>query len=258
MKKILMVTGIVVLSVIALLVGACSGSATNTPSQTSTNQQPIEVVSVSGPLAPINPGGPVVQVILKNVSGESVVALTASLGINHTGPSNLPFVFNFEVNSASPLLPSNSINSKQTLIGGGFSDNTEYPLIIEGTLKSGGTFKNTMQVQVKPPQGQTTDPWPGVTVYSDSASQITTRVNQTFSIVLPPAALFGWGWQNQDLSALTLLESKTVSGPNNEDNPYGTNAFLFKAVETGTYQIVLYIASKPPQQTETFNISVNP
>ena len=85
------------------------------------------------------------------------------------------------------------------------------------------------------------DPWPGVSAYGDSNSPIMTRVNETFSIVLPPAPLFGWGWQNQDLSAFSLLETKTVPGSGNEPNPFGPNAFLFKALKIGTFQITLYL-----------------
>jgi hypothetical protein len=104
---------------------------------------------------------------------------------------------------------------------------------------------------------QNPDPWPGVPVYKDSNIPITTRVNETFSIMLSPAPLFGWGWQNQDLSAFSLLETKTVLGSGNETNPFGPNAFLFKALETGTFQITLYVPSKPPQQLEVFDIVVN-
>jgi hypothetical protein len=105
---------------------------------------------------------------------------------------------------------------------------------------------------------QNPDPWPGVPVYRDSNSPITTRVNETFAIILPPAPLFGWGWQNKELSAFSLLETKTVPGSGNETNPYGPDAFLFKALSTGTFQIILYVPSKPPQQVESFNIVVNP
>jgi hypothetical protein len=105
---------------------------------------------------------------------------------------------------------------------------------------------------------QSPGPWPGVPVYTDSNSPITTRVDETFSIALPPAPLFGWGWQNQDLSAFSLLETKTVPGSSNETNPFGPNAFLFKALQTGKFQITLYVPSKPPQQLETFDIVVNP
>jgi predicted secreted protein len=212
---------------------------------------------VSGPLPPINPGGPPVLITLKNVSSEPVVALTASLAINRAGPSNSPYVFNFEVSAANPLLPAKSLGSRLTLIGGSFADNVAYPLTIEGKLKSGTAFSYTVQVQIKAPQGQT-DPWPGVPVYTDSNTPITTRINETFSIVLPPAPLFGWGWQNKDLSAFSLSETKTIPGSGNESNTFGPNAFLFKALQTGTFQITLYVASKPPQQLDSFNIVVNP
>ena len=76
--------------------------------------------------------------------------------------------------------------------------------------------------------------------------------------MLPPAPLFGWGWQNGDLSAFSLLETKAVPGPAGEANPYGPDAFLFRALKTGTFQITLYVPSKPPQQLESFNIVVNP
>jgi len=87
MKRKTVVLMIAILSMVALLLGACKGTATPT------GQQPIQVVSVSGPLPPINPGGPNVEVTLKNVSGDPVVSLTASLEISRVGPSNAPFVF---------------------------------------------------------------------------------------------------------------------------------------------------------------------
>ena len=234
-----------------LLVACTRVSSTN-------SQQPVEVVSVLGPITPLNPGGPVVEITLKNVSSEPVVSLKASLGIAQAGPSSTPFTFNFDVTPSNPLLPDKTIGAKLTLIGGGFSDNVSYPLTIEGTLKSGTKYSYTRQVQIESPQVQNPDPWPGVPVYRDSNSPIITRLNETFSIVLPPAPLFGWGWQNQDLSAFSLQETKTVPGSGNESNPYGTNAFLFKALKTGTFQITLYVASKPPQQLESFNVVVNP
>jgi hypothetical protein len=229
-----------------------------TVAPSTTSQQPIEVVSVLGPIPPFNPGGPVVEITLKNVSSEPVVSLQASLGITRAGPTNTPFTFNFDVTPSDPLLPDKTISTTLTLINGGFSDNVSYPLIIEVNLQSGTEYSYTKQVQIESPGLQNPDPWPGVPVYSDSNSPIMTRVNETFSIVLPPTPLFGWGWQNQDLSAFSLLETKTVPGPGNEPNPFGPNAFLFKALETGTFQITLYVPSKPPQQLESFNIVVNP
>jgi hypothetical protein len=252
MKRKPLILGIVILTVVALLLGACNGTAAPI------GQEPIEIVSVSGPLPPINPGGPIVQVTLKNVSSEPIVSLTASLGVSRAGPNNTPFVFNFDVTFSNPLLPDANVSSKLTLIGGSFADNVSYPMVIEAKLQSGATSSYTEQVQIESPPAENTNPWPGVSVYRDSNSPIMTRVNETFSIVLPPAPLFGWAWQNNDLSAFSLLETKTIPGSGNEPNPYGPNAFLFKVLETGTFQITLYVPSKPPQQSESFDIVVNP
>ena len=89
MRRFLLVLGIIVLSLSALLLGACSATptaTTTTPTTTATTtptgQQPVAVMSVSGPLTPINPGGPLILVTLQNVSSESVVSLTANLGVN--------------------------------------------------------------------------------------------------------------------------------------------------------------------------------
>jgi hypothetical protein len=252
MKRKTLILIIAILSMVAMSLAACTGTSSTT------SQQPIEVVSVLGPIPPFNPGGPVVEITLKNVSSEPVVSLKASLGITRAGPSNTPFTFNFDVTPSNPLLPDKTIGTELTLTGGGFSDNVSYPLTIEGNLKSGPEFSYIRQVQIKSPLVQNPDPWPGVSVYIDSNSPIMTRVNETFSIVLPPAPLFGWGWQNKDLSAFSLLETKTVPGSGNEPNPFGPNAFLFKALKIGTFQITLYVPSKPPQQLESFDIVVNP
>jgi len=252
MKRKTLILIIAILSMVAMLLAACTGASSTT------SQQPIEVVSVLGPIPPFNPGGPVVEITLKNVSSEPVVSLKASLGIVRAGPSSTPFTFNFEVTPSNPLLHDKTIGTKLTLIGGGFSDNVSYPLIIEGNFKNGSEYSFTKQVKIESPLVQNPDPWPGVSVYRDSNSPIKTRVNETFSIVLPPAPLFGWGWQNTDSSAFSLLESKTVPGSGNEPNPYGPNAFLFKALKTGTFQIIIYVPSKPPQHLESFDIVVNP
>lgn len=140
MRKVKSTLGIVILSIIAMLLVACAGPATNP-----TNQQPVEIVSVLGPLPPINPGGPIVEITLKNVSAESIVSLTATLELSRA------FNFEFDVSSANPVLPAKSVSAKLTLIGGGFSDNISYPLRLEGTLQGGSTFAYTKQVQITEP-----------------------------------------------------------------------------------------------------------
>jgi len=118
---------------------------THTPAPSLTNLEPIEVISVSGPLQPINPGGPIVEITLKNASDEPVVSLTASLELSRS------FTFNFDVNPTNPLLPGKSTSSRLTLIGGGFNDAISYPLVINGTLQSGEAFSYTKQVQIVAP-----------------------------------------------------------------------------------------------------------
>ncbi len=101
--------------------------------------------AVTGPLAPINPGGPIVEITLENVAAEPVTALTATLELSRL------FDFSFEVSPASPLPPGKSISKRLTLIGGGFNDNVAYSLTLSGTLESGDTFTYTEPVQIKAP-----------------------------------------------------------------------------------------------------------
>ena len=129
---------IVILFITSILLVACAGSTT-----TPTNQPTIEIVSVLGPLQPINPGGPTIELTLKNVSTEPVVNLTANLELSRV------FVFNFDVTPSNKLLPDETISAKLTLIGGGFSDSLSYPLTINGALQDGAAFAYTQQVMIK-------------------------------------------------------------------------------------------------------------
>lgn len=137
---------IVPMTILTIMVG-CTPSPTTTPTPTSQNQQPIEIITVLGPLPPINPGGPIVEITLKNVTAVPVISLAAVLELNSS------FNFDFDVTSSNPLLPDESISAKLTLIGGEFSDNISYPLAINGTLQNSATFAYTKQVQiVEPPE----------------------------------------------------------------------------------------------------------
>jgi hypothetical protein len=133
---------------------------TSTPSPTATlppGQEPVEVVSATGPWPssyedgkPVyNPGGPIVEITLKNVSDEPVVFLEASLDLNISSPAN-PYVFHFDVTVSKPLLSGESISSRQTLIGGGFGD-LPVPLMINGTLQSNLAFAYTKSVVITAP-----------------------------------------------------------------------------------------------------------
>jgi hypothetical protein len=137
-----------IICLVALVIAA--GCAKN-PTTTATNQslQPIDVVSVSGPLQPINPGGPIVEVILKNSGTMAVKSLTGTLELSRA------FVFNFEVSAANPLLPGNSTSMRSTLIGAGFSEGIDYNLTIGGTSIDGTTFTYTKKVKIQPPLSST-------------------------------------------------------------------------------------------------------
>ena len=124
-----------------------ANTSTVTSSTVTQNQQPIEIVSVLGPLQPFNPGGPTVEITLKNVSVEPVVSLTAVFP--NPGFSDLDV--DFAATSANPLLPGASISDTTTLIGPGFSNSSSYPMTIEGTLQNGITFSYAQQIEITEP-----------------------------------------------------------------------------------------------------------
>lgn len=117
------------------------GAACNNGSQI----QSVGIISVTGPIPPITPGGPTVEITLKNVSTEPITSLTATLVAGRS------FDFSFDVSPSAPLMPGASISRKFTMIGGGFSDDALYPLTIKATLQSGATAVYTQQVQIKAP-----------------------------------------------------------------------------------------------------------
>jgi len=128
-----------VLSVMLISLGgaACSSSS---------QSRPVEIVSVTGPVPPITPGGPTVEITLKNISAEPITGLTATLVAGRS------FDFSFDFSPMAPLMPGESISQKSILIGGGFSDDALYPLTVKATLQSGATSVFTQQVQIKAPR----------------------------------------------------------------------------------------------------------
>ncbi len=136
---VLVISLIFTLAAVTVFVGgaACNGRSQNPA---------VEIISVTGPIPPFTPGGPAVEITLKNVSAEPVTGLTATLVAGRS------FDFNFEVAPSSPLMPNGSLSSKINMIGGGFDDTAMYPLTIKATLQSGTTAVYTQQVQIKAPQ----------------------------------------------------------------------------------------------------------
>jgi hypothetical protein len=155
----------ILLIIILFSVVASGCNAPATPSFTptlphpsvTTSEEPIEVVSAVGPLPsfyengkPVyNPGGPIIEITLKNISDEPVIYLEASLEVEST--PERPFKFTFDATFSRPLLPGASTSAKQTLIGGGFSDEIPYPVTINGTLQSNVAFVYTKSVMITNP-----------------------------------------------------------------------------------------------------------
>jgi hypothetical protein len=113
---------------------------------------PIEVVSVIGPIQPYNPGGPIVDVTLKNVGDVPITFLNATLSIEppltNPGGFNQPFTFAFNLSSSNPLLPGQSAQCTRTLIGVGLQTCSDYPITIDGAFTNGTQFSYTVQVQI--------------------------------------------------------------------------------------------------------------
>jgi hypothetical protein len=107
---------------------------------------PIEIVSVTGPIPPYNPGGPVVGITLRDIGDQPVTSLDATLRVESM--LTAPYSFVFKVSSSSPLLPGHSIQTIQILIDGGFESTVRYPLTISGTLSNGAKFMYTQRVQI--------------------------------------------------------------------------------------------------------------
>jgi hypothetical protein len=110
--------------------------------------RPVEVVSVEDTYKSgqtVNPGGPEIEIALKNVSTEPVINLTATLDLHR--PTAGPFHYYFT--AYGPVLPGKTASDKQRLIGGGFGDDIPYTLMINGTLESGGTFTYSWEFPTK-------------------------------------------------------------------------------------------------------------
>jgi hypothetical protein len=119
--------------------------------------EPVEVLSVTGPIPPFNPGGPVVEVDVENTGDAPIASLNVSLSF--VPPENLPaqamlpysYSFGLGVNSSNPLLPGRSAEETRTLITAGFETGTPYPLTISGTLANETEFSYVVDVQIMLP-----------------------------------------------------------------------------------------------------------
>ena len=93
----------------------------------------------------MNYSGPNVEITLKDVANEPVVALTAFF----TSLFSYDYDFNFDVCLSNPLLPGSSVNSTEVLMDGFRS--ASYSLTITGTLHNGTTFSYLKRVKIVEP-----------------------------------------------------------------------------------------------------------
>jgi len=131
-------------TLLAVTVSSCH------PVSASRSWQPIEIVSVLGPVPPFTPRGPIVEITLKNVSVEPVISLTATLEIDTAFSTSVDFTFD-DVSPSNPLQPTRSTSDRLCLIGGGFSSDVSYPLTINATLRNGAKFVYTNLVHIAGP-----------------------------------------------------------------------------------------------------------
>lgn len=101
----------------------------------------VNVISVKA-VPPVTPGGPTVQLTLKNINVKPITSLNATLELNNS------YVFNFKnVTQSQPLALGNSVSDTQILIGGGFTTQSTYPLTISG-IAGGSLFSYTIKINI--------------------------------------------------------------------------------------------------------------
>jgi hypothetical protein len=138
------VTSILLTATLLVTVSSCY------PVSASQSWEPIEIVSVLGPVSPFTPGGPAVEITLKNVSVEPVISLTATLEVDTAFGTSVDFNFD-DISPSNPLQPNRSTSDTLCLIGGGFSSDVSYPLTINATMRNGARFVYTNLVHIAEP-----------------------------------------------------------------------------------------------------------
>jgi len=123
------------------------------------NIEALAVVSVSiDPSQTQTPGGPAVEITLKNISSEPIISLTAVLSEPQTFIKN--FRYDFAVSALSPLMQNQIASAKSLLITGSWSTGVSYYLTVSGTLQNGTVFYFRWE-----PPPPTTSPLPTVTIH---------------------------------------------------------------------------------------------
>ena len=131
------------------LTGACSGKASSSTINNTEVIKPVEIVSVTGPMPPFNPGGPNVEIAVKNTSIYPVTHLIAQLNLNLQTPP-IAYVFDFGLTKGSPLAPGATADLTRNLINGNFNAETFYTLTFDvGYAGATGDATENYAVQIQ-------------------------------------------------------------------------------------------------------------
>jgi hypothetical protein len=145
---------ITVACLLLLALPAAAGCSNRAPSTTtSTGNQPVEIVSVLGPIPPFNPGGPNVEITVKNIGTLAISHLVATLDLNlPTPPEN--YSFDFGLSEENTLAPGATASVTRTLINGRFDNDTFYTVSLDVLVPGTGgaiTYDYSVQVQIGSP-----------------------------------------------------------------------------------------------------------
>lgn len=119
-----------------------STSTNTTLGQGTNSNQIVSVVSIKG-IPPYTPGGPTIQLTVKNIDIHPITSLKAVLELNNN------YTFDFKgVTSSTPLVPDNSKSDTQILIGAGYQTEIPHPLTITG-IENNAPFRYTENVYIQ-------------------------------------------------------------------------------------------------------------
>jgi hypothetical protein len=104
-------------------------------------------------MPPFNPGGPNVEITVKNTSIYTVTHLIAQLNLNLQTPP-IAYVFDFGLTQGATLAPGATTNLTRNLINGSFNGETFYTLTLDvGYAGAAGdaTANYGVQIQIGSP-----------------------------------------------------------------------------------------------------------
>ena len=96
-------------------------------------------------------------------------------------------------------------------------------------------------------------PWHNITTYTEQTYQIEAKAGEEFAIGMFATIEFNFGESN-DQNLIDKLDDKMVEYQPSTFNEYGTEWFLFKAINKGDTEIVFHY---PLEYTKIFKISIH-